>query len=63
MVWIFPPTLYKNAVEKYQALGHFLNDNGLEAEIYPQGSFAFGTVVRQALRILPQAMILTLSAK
>lgn len=40
------PTLYKNAVEKYQALGNFLNDNGFEAEIYPQGSFAFGIVVR-----------------
>ena len=23
------PTLYKNAVEKYQALGHFLNDRKL----------------------------------
>ena len=44
------PTLYKNAVEKYQALGHFLNDNGLEAEIYPQGSFAFGTVVRPSAK-------------
>lgn len=40
------PSMYKNAVEKYQALGKFLNDNGIEAEIYPQGSFAFGTVVR-----------------
>jgi hypothetical protein len=44
------PTLYANAVEKYQALGHFLNDNGLEAEIYPQGSFAFGTVVRPSTK-------------
>lgn len=44
------PTLYKNAVEKYQALGNFLNDNGLEAKIYPQGSFAFGTVVRPSAR-------------
>lgn len=44
------PTLYKNAVEKYQALGNFLNDNGLEAEIYPQGSFAFGTVVRPSAK-------------
>lgn len=46
------PTLYKNAVEKYQALGNFLNDNGLEAEIYPQGSFAFGTVVRPSVKDL-----------
>lgn len=44
------PSLYKNAVEKYQALGNFLNDNGLEAEIYPQGSFAFGTVVRPSAK-------------
>lgn len=44
------PTLYNNAVEKYQALGNFLNDNGLEAEIYPQGSFAFGTVVRPSAK-------------
>lgn len=44
------PTLYHNAVEKYQALGNFLNDNGLEAEIYPQGSFAFGTVVRPSAK-------------
>ncbi len=44
------PTLFNNAVEKYQALGNFLNDNGLEAEIYPQGSFAFGTVVRPSAK-------------
>lgn len=44
------PTLYNNAVEKYQALGNFLNDNGLEAEIYPQGSFSIGTVVRPSTR-------------
>lgn len=44
------PTLYNNAVEKYHALGNFLNDNGLEAEIYPQGSFAFGTVVRPSVK-------------
>lgn len=44
------PTLYNNAVEKYQALGNFLNGNGLEAEIYPQGSFAFGTVVRPSAK-------------
>ncbi|WP_251353849.1 nucleotidyltransferase [Hominisplanchenecus murintestinalis] len=40
------PTLYDNAVEKYETLGNFLNEHGLDAEIYPQGSFAFGTVVR-----------------
>lgn len=40
------PTMYQNAVEKYQALAKFLNENGVGADIYPQGSFAFGTVVR-----------------
>lgn len=40
------PTLYENAVEKYRALGDFLSTKGLEAVIYPQGSFALGTVVR-----------------
>ena len=44
------PTLYHNAVEKYQALGKYLNDSGLKAEIYPQGSFAFGTVVRPSAK-------------
>lgn len=44
------PTLYENAIEKYQALGRFLNDNGIESEIYPQGSFAFGTVVRPSTK-------------
>lgn len=40
------PTMYKNAVEKYKAITQFLSDCGIEAEMYPQGSFAFGTVVR-----------------
>lgn len=44
------PTLYKNAVEKYQALAAFLEDCGIEADIYPQGSFAFGTVVRPSAK-------------
>lgn len=44
------PTLYDNAVKKYQALGKFLNEHGLDAEIYPQGSFAFGTVVRPSVK-------------
>lgn len=42
------PTLYKNAVEKYNNLAEFLKDKGLEADIYPQGSFALGTVVKPA---------------
>lgn len=41
-----PHSMYENAVDKYEALGKRLNDNGLECDIYPQGSFATGTVVR-----------------
>ena len=40
------PTMYNNAVEKYTQLSSYLSDNGIKAEIYPQGSFALGTVVR-----------------
>lgn len=40
------PSLYRNAVEKYNNLAKFLNEKGIEADIYPQGSFALGTVVR-----------------
>ena len=39
-------TMYKNADEKYHALATFLEDCGIDADMYPQGSFAFGTVVR-----------------
>ena len=44
------PTMYKNAVEKYKALATFLEDCDIEADIYPQGSFAFGTVVRPSYK-------------
>lgn len=40
------PTMYKNAEEKYKAIATFLQECGIEANMYPQGSFAFGTVVR-----------------
>lgn len=43
------PTMYKNAVEKYHALAKHLEDNGIDAEIYPQGSFMLGTVVRPSV--------------
>ncbi len=43
------PTMYKNAVEKYQAIGTFINDVGIDSEIYPQGSFRTGTAVRPML--------------
>lgn len=40
------PTMYKNAIEKYQALAEFFKQNEIDCDIYPQGSFALGTVVR-----------------
>lgn len=43
-------TMYKNADEKYHAIAKFLNDCGIEADIYPQGSFAFGTVLRPSAK-------------
>lgn len=41
-----PPSLYKNAVEKYTNIAHYLQSKGFAAEMYPQGSFALGTVIR-----------------
>ena len=40
------PTMYRNALEKYQNIGKYLIDNGLDVDIFPQGSFSIGTVVR-----------------
>ena len=40
------PTMYKNAVEKYESISKYLENNGIEANMYPQGAFALGTVVR-----------------
>ena len=40
------PTMYENATEKYLAIGTYLQEQGLECEIFPQGSFSLGTVVR-----------------
>ena len=39
------PTMYENATEKYMAIGTYLQEQGLECEIFPQGSFSLGTVV------------------
>jgi len=39
-------TMYKNAKEKYESIATFLNNQGIKAEIFPQGSFRMGTVVR-----------------
>lgn len=44
------PTMYRNTVEKYHAIADFLDDCGIEADMYPQGSFAFGTVVRPSAK-------------
>lgn len=40
------PALFENAKGKYEALASFLNEHGVNASIYPQGSFALGTVIR-----------------
>lgn len=40
------PTMFKNAKEKYQNIANYLERYGLNVDIYPQGSFALGTVVR-----------------
>jgi len=39
-------TMYKNAEEKYKNIAKYLESKGLDVEIYPQGSFRQGTVVR-----------------
>ncbi len=40
------PSMYKEATEKYKNLGEFLSESDMLVDIYPQGSFATGTVVR-----------------
>lgn len=40
------PTMFKKAEEKYTNLAGFLAERGVDADFYPQGSFALGTVVR-----------------
>lgn len=40
------PTMYKNATDKYKAVGTYLQEQGLNCDIFPQGSFSLGTVVR-----------------
>ena len=46
-----PPSKYQDAVDRYQAVGKYLEDGEYpgcagELSIYPQGSFRLGTVVR-----------------
>lgn len=38
--------MYKNATDKYKAVSTYLQDQGLACDIFPQGSFSLGTVVR-----------------
>lgn len=40
------PTLYQNAEKKYKSIASYLAGHGIDADMYPQGSFALGTVVR-----------------
>ncbi|AQR96488.1 nucleotidyltransferase [Clostridium saccharoperbutylacetonicum] len=40
------PTMFKLAKERYTSVSKYLEDNGIEAEFYPQGSFRLGTVTR-----------------
>ena len=50
-----PPSKYQNAVDRYQAVGRWLEAGGYPGDwgqpsIYPQGSFRLGTVVRPIRR-------------
>lgn len=40
------PAMYQNAIEKYNHLTTYLEQHGYAVTMYPQGSFALGTVVR-----------------
>ena len=41
-----PQSLYEKAIEHYNAVAAFLHKHGIESDIYPQGSYSLGTVVR-----------------
>ena len=40
------PTMEKNARDKYDALSKYLDEQGLDSNFYPQGSFLTGTTIR-----------------
>lgn len=40
------PTMFKEATSHYKAVGEFLGNNGVEADVFPCGSILTGTVVR-----------------
>ena len=39
-------TMHNNAESKYVAIAEYLTNNGIKCDIYPQGSFALGTVIK-----------------
>ncbi len=41
-----PQSLYEKAIGHYNAVATFLQKQGIESDIYPQGSYSLGTVVR-----------------
>lgn len=40
------PSMFKEAASHYGAMGSFLENNGIEADVYPVGSIVMGTIVR-----------------
>ena len=40
------PTMEKNARDKYAVIANYLEEQGVESDFFPQGSFLLGTVVR-----------------
>ncbi|MDP4460620.1 nucleotidyltransferase [Staphylococcus hyicus] len=40
------PTMEKNAHDRYESISKYLENQGLDCNFYPQGSFLLGTVVR-----------------
>lgn len=40
------PSMYKLAVERYESVATYLNQEKVQVQIYPQGSFRLGTVTR-----------------
>ena len=40
------PTMFRDATVKYSTVSLYLQAAGLECDVFPQGSFSLGTVVR-----------------
>ena len=50
-----PPDHYKRAADRYRSLGEWLHRKeskvaAFQPDVYPQGSFRYGTVIRPLLR-------------